>query len=357
MSSRGKQKKEWRSKRIANLLNQQRARLDEMEASLAESLSRKTVVYLDTNHWVHMQSVILERSTAKLEYREILTLLGRLVDGGTICCPVSSSLFEELMKQSDPQTRRLTSRLMDRLSQRVCLQFLLRVACREWRHNVHQVINGEGQQRSFSVWTNAGFWAGQDEFLRDLSYWSVHSDDAPARWIDLMWAMGFEQIQELPGFTPLPDEMVSKFVQSMNDSAARSEASRLSFDQLRSREKMGLFNAVKNDFFKEPLPKLGPLPTAIFSAFIDEHDPWVLSSLQIYAGISAAVMKSNRKIGPHDILDFMHAASAIPYSDAYFCDKAMANLLTGIPLHFDEAYKTTISSKPEEIIAFLKQLA
>jgi len=303
-----------------------------------------------------MQSVVLGRSTAKPAYEEILRLLIRLVNDEVVCCPVSSSIFEELMKQSDPQTRRVTSRLMDQLSQRACLQFLLKVARREWRYNVHRVVVDDQQERSFSVWTSAGFWAEQDELLRDVHYWSTQPDGAAAHWLDLMWAMRFEQIQEVPGFTPMPDEMVTAFVRSMNDTSTRANASHLSFDQIRSREKMGLLKSLKDDFFSEPLPKLGPLPTTIFSTFVDEHNPWVLPSLQIYAGISATVMRSNRKIDSHDILDFMHAASAIPYPDAYFCDKAMANLLTGNPLQLDQAYKTTVLSNPEDIIAFLKGL-
>ena len=67
-------------------------------------------------------------------------------------------------------------------------------------------------------------------------------------------------------------------------------------------------------------------------------------------------MQSNRIARPNDVLDFMHASSAIPYSDAYFCDKAMMNLLKGIQLEYDNEYDTTILSKPEEIIAFLKRL-
>ena len=49
-------------------------------------------------------------------------------------------MFEELMKQSDTETRRITAKWMDRLSQRVCLQFFLKLAQREWRQNVWDVV-------------------------------------------------------------------------------------------------------------------------------------------------------------------------------------------------------------------------
>jgi len=94
--------------KLVERLKEQRRRLDGLEAELAARVSAKTTIYLDTNHWVYLKSVVLGRPGTKPEhvklladYRGILSLLDGLVSQGTICCPVSSFAFEELMKQSN----------------------------------------------------------------------------------------------------------------------------------------------------------------------------------------------------------------------------------------------------------------
>ena len=342
--------------RLQGALAEQHKRLEELEVGLAAKVAGKTTIYLDTNHWVHMQGVILGREKAKQEYAEVLSLLEDLVAQGTICCPVSSSLFEELMKQTS--TRQVTAKLMDRLSQGVCLQFLLKLARREWRHNVWRVVLGSPALRSFPVWTSAGFWAAQDDLLRDTAFWVDKHEDFIAVWVDRIWAMGFEAAQASPNFAAVPHMMIEAFVAFMNDAHERTKAALVSFDEMRSRVKLNLLLASKNDFFDEPLPEPKPdvLPTTILSSFVDEHDPWILPPLQIYASICATVMQSNRTIRPHDALDFTHAASAIPYCKAFFCDTPMKTLLTSKPLELNKVYSTVILSKPDEIVDYLKQL-
>ena len=119
----------------------------------------------------------------------------------------------------------------------------------------------------------------------------------------------------------------------MNDAHERALARLVSFDEFRSREKFNLLRGLKDYFFSEPLldPKSEVLPTTIFSSFVDEHNPKVLPPLQIYANIFAAVMRSNRAIRNHDAFDFIHAATAIPYCDAFFVNTFRP--LLQIPLH------------------------
>jgi hypothetical protein len=358
MSSRGKRVRQRRLLRLQDGLVAQRKRLDQFETELAAKIATKITIYLDTNHWVNLRHVFLQRPTAKPEYGEALTLLQSLVSHGIACCPVSSSIFEELMKQSDLDTRRATAKLMDTLSGGVCLQFLLKLARREWRHNVWQVVLGAPALRSFPVWTGAGFWAAQDDLLRDISFWVDKPEGSIAAWVDLTWSMGFEAAQGIPDFTPVPDSMIDDFVALMNDAHERAKAALASFDEIRRRVKVDLLDALKDDFFNEPLPDPKPdmLPTTIFSAFVDEHDPWILPPLQIYASVAAAVMKSNRVVRRNDALDFTHAASAIPYCSAFFCDNPMKHFLTCAPLALDKAYGTRILGSPDEMLAYLKQI-
>jgi hypothetical protein len=81
-----------------------------------------------------------------------------------------------------------------------------------------------------------------------------------------------------------------------------------------------------------------------------------LPSIQVLAGINAAMIVSGKKFSANDILDFEHAALAVPYCDALFCDRLMAQTLQSKPLEFGKIYETTILSSPDEVLRYLKGL-
>jgi hypothetical protein len=82
-----------------------------------------------------------------------------------------------------------------------------------------------------------------------------------------------------------------------------------------------------------------------------------MPSFQIVAGAGAAIAAKGRRTRPNDALDMVHAAVAIPYCDAFFCDNPMANLFREKPLEYQKAYETTILSQPTEIAAYLDSIS
>lgn len=82
----------------------------------------------------------------------------------------------------------------------------------------------------------------------------------------------------------------------------------------------------------------------------------MLPSSQVLASVNAALITSTKKFSANDILDFQHAALAVPYCDALFCDGPMAHILQTKPLEFDKTYQTAVLSSPEEILQYLQDL-
>lgn len=87
-----------------------------------------------------------------------------------------------------------------------------------------------------------------------------------------------------------------------------------------------------------------------------DFDPWISPSIQVLAGVNAALISSGKKFSGNDILDFQHAALAVPYCDALVCDRRMANTLINKPLEFNKVYETKILSRPDEIKTYLQEL-
>jgi hypothetical protein len=77
-------------------------------------------IYLDMRFWILFRDVSLGRS-ADNATSELLAFLKLSVSQGRSVCPISESVFSELLKQSDDSTRLATAQLIDELSQGITL--------------------------------------------------------------------------------------------------------------------------------------------------------------------------------------------------------------------------------------------
>lgn len=87
---------------------------------LGVSLAGRKRIYLDKCFWVHLRDVRLARSQSQ-SAKDLLELLTHGVSSRALVCPISDTLFLELLKQTDVRSRRATAELIDELSQGVCL--------------------------------------------------------------------------------------------------------------------------------------------------------------------------------------------------------------------------------------------
>jgi hypothetical protein len=271
-------------------------------------------------------------------------------------------LFEELMKQADLNTRRSTARLMDQFSDGVCFQFPPDIMQLEVRQHLLRIHKGdEAVEMAGSVWTKCGFVAG--ELLPTISMMSDQENCLMQKaWIDEMWRFPLEgTLEYLKSTAPLPD-MWTEYVQAMNVDAMNIRAAQLTYDEILELEKVVLFR-------KEVTKVIEIVSDELLNAFPDLRDPskrrpattvppspWTIPSFQILAGIVSANIYSGKKFIVNDLHDFHHAALAIPYCDALFCDHPMALRLRDKPCQFGQIYDTTILSRPEEIRKYLIEL-
>ena len=136
--------------------------LGQKGADLAGELEDQELIYLDTKYWVNLRHVVVQSPLLIPIYDEILGLLELLRQKKRICCPMSSALFEELMKQSDTSTRLKTARMMDYLSGGVCIQNWLHLIEMEFARHVYRTLKGgDANEATFPIWTKTGYWAGE----------------------------------------------------------------------------------------------------------------------------------------------------------------------------------------------------
>ena len=83
-----------------------------LRIALGQSLEGKTKIYLDKRFWIFIRDVELNRSQSK-SHAELLFGLKELVDLGNTICPISETMFLELLKQTDNRTQRATAQMID----------------------------------------------------------------------------------------------------------------------------------------------------------------------------------------------------------------------------------------------------
>lgn len=338
--------------------------LQEKRAELAAYLAGKTLIYLDTCHWLNLRRVMLQSPDLRPPYDRILGLLEQLRGKERICCPVSSTIFVELMKQKDPSSRAATARIMDYLSGGACVQNWLDLVRLEWRQLVARTLLGTTEaETGINPFTKAGFWAG--EHLVDcLPHMDCDESVFQKLYIDLRWTMSFQDYQALPGFTPTPDSFTTDFVAEGTKLRSKASQNKARFPDLLLDARHSLASALKDDF-GATLAEMCPATreaarynvSTLMKQLVERPTPWTMPSFQIVAGAEAAVTSTNRTTVPNDMFDILHAAEAIPYFDAFLCDNPMSNLFRSKPLEYHKVYDTTILSKPPEIVAYLEGIA
>ena len=333
-------------------------------AELARELAGQTIIYLDTKHWVNLCNVVVQSKKLLPVYDEILGLLEKLRHKARICCPISSPLILELMKQKDDATRQVTARIMDFFSGGVCLQNWLDLAKAEFANHVCRTFAiAEDEQPNFALWTKCGFSLGEHTFnFPELA--AEESDLLGRLYVDLRWDLSLDQFQAMPDWKPAPDSLASAFIQEAERAQACQAQTKLNFASLVRQRRRQLLSALTQQL----LPMLalcrnipGSADDHVMAALDPIHDgrdPKALPSLEVVAGLDAAIsQEASRKVQANDMLDYLHAAQALPNCDALFCDNFMAQKMRNKPLEFGKLYNTEIGSRPEEILQFLNRLS
>lgn len=132
---------EWRKlarDHIADPTTTDAYRASRRERFLATIPRDTSFIYLDTNFWVKLRDVELNRN-GDADWVSLHARLGSLAKERTISAVISTPQYFELMKQTDPVTRRATAGLMDRLGRGIAFRdpsaLMQTQTCAFWRRH------------------------------------------------------------------------------------------------------------------------------------------------------------------------------------------------------------------------------
>ncbi len=333
-------------------------------------------IYLDTNQWIHLREVEMGRKTPVI-YQELYKLLNDLIARKIIICPISYSVFIEMIRQNDLETRKATASTIDKFARGCCIQpphELIRI---EIIHCIQTLISPSIKIHPINqlIWTKVAFLMG-DIYPTITNLQIAEIRDIQKRIIESLWECNVETIVScLTDYHPYPEDL-DAHAEKLTQFKAKHEKEFSNFQELFLIEVSGVLDVysemissateylVRDQGYTgevnpaERLEAGKKFKNLIYNAFKMNRVSKELPGIHIMAGLHAAVRyEQKRKYKRGDCEDFRHAVCALPYYD-YFCtDGSLKNLICTKPLEYDKFYNTKVLCDDEEILAELYILA
>lgn len=344
------------------------------QVEFGEALSKRRSIYLDVNYWIILRSAAGRSPEAKGV--ELLRLLRAGVVAGTIFCPISESVFVELMKQSIPSSRLATAALIDELSLGATLIDQSTRIATEIAHFIH---TGSGDYDLHPlerlVWCKLSYVLGMVHPTNTVFDQATETAIQKA-FFDHMWTISLckmvEQIGDvLPQWTDL-----TGVAANLNVDVAAHAASLRSFKQAYSAEVRGIVDLVGGvavDVIESMARKAGVSPDGQRfeerSAFKNQLKNLLalalengrarnaLRTMHILASLHASHRwNKGRQFNGNDLIDFNHAAAALAYCNAFFTEKPLRTMVMQRHVALDRLNGCHVAATEDDAIAYLRAL-
>lgn len=341
------------------------------QIELAQSLQTRHAIYLDVKYWIILCEAFLCRSKSPPD-QELLNEITKLADKGQIFCPISESIFVELMKQRDMKTRLATAQLIDRLSLGVSLiPFFIRTST-EIAHMLHSYYKpGSTYPLQWLVWSKLSYVMGpvhpsntvfdaETELLMQKAFF------------DRMWNISLEEMINTIGEAPVPpldafDSLASK----LNIGNAEHANELRSYEQTYLNEISGAIDvhlgaaaAILEDMARihgdKEKAKVQPeiLRNLIMEVYRRGEIHKIVPTLDIYAHCHASVRwNKGQQLEPNSFFDFHHASAALAYCEAFFTERTLCALLTQNSISLDRKYDCRVCHKVNDAIEYLNTVS
>lgn len=336
------------------------------QLAFAELVLARQRVYLDKKYWILMREVAMGRDAPETAHA-LLAGLRRRVRSRSAICPISESLFMELMKQSDLETRRTTASLIDELSEGVTLIPQPARVATEVAHFIHSQAGQSVYPIENLVWSKLSYVLGVQHPV------SAAFDPAEMRVIqkaffDHMWECSLvEMIDLLADATP-PAFDYDRLAEKLNAGSALHAGEIASFQQVYSAEIRGSLS-VAAPVARQVLEQFAAGGAAALAEMSEperrDHEQQLLEyfcgaikqkevavalrTLHIGALCHAAVRwDKRRKLTGNDLFDFHHAEAAVGYCSVFLTDGPLHTMLQQRHMKIGEYFPCKVISSPEE---------
>lgn len=317
-------------------------------------------IYLDQRFWLLLRDVSLSRSGDKA-ISDLLALLRYLVSQGKAICPISESVFIELLKQSDESTRLATAQLIDDLSLGITLiSFDERVR--------QELCNSFYEQAGVTdliplqqlVWTKLAYVLGE-----------IHPSNTPfspeeelviqKAFSDHIWNTSLVEIVRHIDEPP-PQFDWNALAARLNAGNNAHYSTIRSYPQAFRAEFEGGLSLFRNEMamLAKELDERGYSDFGAKLAHLSQKKRFEvfsqsIPSLHIYGTCHAAIRWDQRRnLCGNDLFDFHHAHAALGYCDVFLTEKPLTDMLSQQHLGLSK-YKCRTFWSPTSALSWLRE--
>lgn len=323
------------------------------QIELARNINARKKIYLDTRFWI-----ILRDAQVGLSASPPTELLEAIKDGVAkkrLICPISQSVFIEVMKQAYTPERRIgTVALIDELSGGVSLiDDRMRIGTEIAHFLYANTGKNDLHPAQDLVWTKLAY---------ALGYLHPHLPQTDAAlelhvqksFFDHMWEIGLSEIANIIG-PSRPRDTLKESAARINQEIKSHAQGLVSYERTYRDEVIGaidLCGDVALEVLRNMAIDAGVRPVGMGSAEYREFSTvcknllvaafdksiaqGTLRTIHVQASLHAGLRWQKRtNFTDHHFYDFDHAAGAVAYCDAFFTEGFLSNLLNANHIRLD----------------------
>ena len=342
---------------------------------LGRSLDGLKAIYLDTRYWIFIRDALLKKPQHS-SHTKLLNLLQELVIQKKIFCPISDVTLVEILKQTDPNSRRALALLVDQLSFGISFCPEEERTGTELAHFLYGSVFEKQNLHPLRwlIWTKITNALSTPQ-VSVPSVNEVENLVIQKAFFDHLWDVSYSVMIETMGIEKnLPKMPYDELAIKMNTLNQHYSNEVKSYKATYMREFAGALD-LKMDVVKDISEAIrekivtytsssdsnNNLEQHLFSIFTEAARKGLISeilpTLHINAHCHASIrFDKQRKINGNDIPDFHHARTALPYCVALLTENPLKVLLTSGNAKLDKDYRCKIISDSAEALVFVETL-
>jgi len=343
---------------------------------LGQEVKKRAAVYLDQRYWIIIRDVTLNRRTDTASLT-LANLLKDLVRTGKVFCPISESVFVELLKQEDLNTRRSTAGVIDELSLGVTLIPESKRVGTELAHLLKSHSNPDSvYPLSWLVWSKLSYvlnvvhptntpFSTEDELLIQKVFF------------DHMWDISLGEVVDRLDERPVPPINLDPVAKRLNEENLALSNEVRSYRQAYLGEIAGLLSLyveTAREILESTYAQDFGVDPSVTDAERRNHNRELLSffvqmfcksefakqlpTIHIHASCHAAIRwDKKRRLKGNDLYDFHHAAAALAYCDLFLTERPLQILLSLKHLALDRMFGCKVISDVSEAVNYLRKMS
>lgn len=351
----------------------------QFKIAVGNSVLKKKRIYLDTKYWVFMRDAALRKATSV--QTEIYEKLKDLVKKEVAICPLSPHVFIELMNIGDKEKRLKTAEVMDELSRQICFISPLNIGGQELLYFVRHC---QTKTQGITLFNPAKYVFTKVPFVMGEQYPSIEGipdeqmNDIRTRFFDHLSKITLvEMLRTMKKDFPQinSEDRITHLIAHLNNGKDNNQNWK-SFHELFMHEIAGILDVVKDEIEKlwiylykndaggsvslEEMQQskcVQFISNLIYHSFNQKKINKELPFFHINASLHAFFRyNKGQRYKENDLIDFSHAAWALPYCDMFCTEKRLHDWTCSSLLKLDKVYETKVLWKEEDVLNTLQAI-